>query len=372
MRFIVTCLMLFLSSAIAQAQNDYWVYFGTYTGKGSEGIYASQLDEKGKLTEPKLVAKVTSPSFLAIHPSRNYLYAVSEVNTSEGKKGGGVTAYQINRSNGELTKINAQQTGGDHPCHVSIDPSGKCVMIANYSGGNIGSLPIKEDGSLGEMASLIQHTGKSVDKRRQEAPHAHSINPDAAGKYAFAADLGTDEIRGYTIDTTTAKLTPHHIVKVPAGGGPRHFTFHPNGKFAYTNNEMTSSVSCFTYDAATGTLTPLGNPVSTLPDDFKGNNSTAEIRCHASGKFLYVSNRGHNSIAQFNINSNGTITPARQTSTEGKTPRNFGLVGKFLLAANQDTSNVVVFEIDAETGKLVPTGSSVKVGNPVCVVGVRR
>lgn len=370
MRSLLYCLAMITSVSPTVADDPTFVYFGTYTGKGSEGIYVSTLDQQtGKLSEPVLAAKVMSPSFLAIHPTnRDFLYAVSEVQTSDGKKGGGVTAFKRDSKSGLLTKVNAQLTGGAHPCHVSIDPTGKCLMVANYSGGNVGSLPILADGSLGEMVSLHQHTGKSVDKQRQEGPHAHSINPDAAGKYAFAADLGTDEIRSYKIDPETAKLTPHQIVKVPAGGGPRHFTFHPSGKFAYTNNEMTSTVSCFTYDAATATLTLIGSPISTLPEAVK-DNSTAEIRAHRDGKFVYVSNRGHNSIAIFQVNDDGSLTAKGHVSTEGKTPRNFGLVGDFLLAANQDTNNVVVFRINKETGGLTPTGSSVKVGMPVCVIG---
>ncbi len=374
MHALLCCISLFTLPLMTWADEaDYtFVYFGTYTGKDSEGIYVSKLSNAtGKLSEPVLAARVTSPSFLAVHPRNpQFLYAVSEVQSSDGKKGGGVTAFQRDRKTGLLTKVNAQFTGGAHPCHLSVDPTGKCLMVANYSGGNVGSLPVKEDGSLGEMVSLHQHTGKSVNKQRQEGPHAHSINADASGKYAFAADLGTDEIRVYQIDASTAKLTPHQVVKVPAGGGPRHFTFHPNGKFAYTNNEMTSSVTCFTYDAATGTLTVLGAPISTLPADFKGNNSTAEIRAHRDGKFVYVSNRGHDSIALFQVNDDGSLIAKGHASTEGKTPRNFGLVGDFLLAANQDSNTVVVFRINKETGALTPTGSSVKVGMPVCVVGI--
>ncbi|HMO35101.1 MAG TPA: lactonase family protein [Gemmatales bacterium] len=361
------------SGVQAQAEEDRWVFFGTYTGQGSEGIYVSRLSgSDGKLTEPVLAAQVTSPSFLAIHPSGNFLYAVSEVQTSDGKKGGGVTAFQLDQKNGKLIKINDQWTGGAHPCHLSVDSSGKCLMVANYSGGNVASLPIHADGSLGEMASLHQHAGSSINKQRQEAPHAHSINPDKSGKYAFAADLGTDEIRGYAIDTTTAKLTPHEMVKVPAGGGPRHFTFHPSGQFAYTNNELTSTVSVFRYDPTRGVLTILGDPVSTLPADFRGNNTTAEIRCHSNGKVLYVSNRGHNSIAIFEIQADGALKLKGHVNTEGKTPRNYGLVGSYLLAANQDSDNVVVFRMDAETGALTPTGHSVQVSKPVCVVGTGR
>lgn len=370
LRLLSTFLLTLIAMPVAADDALPWVYFGTYTGRGSEGIYVSQLDTKtGQLSAPQLAAKVASPSFLAVHPGRKFLYAVSEVETTAGKKGGGVTAYQIDAATGKLTKINAQVSGGGAPCHVSVDPSGKVCLVANYSGGSVTSFPIHSDGSLGEAASFIKHEGKSVDKQRQEAPHAHSINCDLAGAFAFAADLGIDELRSYQIDATTGKITPFHITKTPPGGGPRHFAFHPNGKWAYTNLEMTSSVTALTYDGH-GKLT-VGQTLSTLPEPTPGN-STAETRVHPSGKFVYVSNRGHNSIACFAVKEDGSLEAKGHTSTGGKTPRNFGLLGDYLLAANQDSGNVVVFRIDAATGDLTPTGSEVKVSMPVCVVGVAK
>lgn len=346
------------------------IYFGTYTARGSEGIYVAELDSTGKLSEPRLAAKVANPSFLALHPNNQWLYAVNEVETTEGKKEGGVSAFRINESDGTLSKINSQLTGGGAPCHLSIDKTGKCVMVANYSGGSVNALPLKEDGSLGEASSFVQHSGKSIDKQRQEGPHAHSINVSPDNRFAFAADLGTDEIRIYQLDVAQAKLTPHQVVHTLAGGGPRHFAFHPNGRFAFANNEMTSSVTTYGYDATTGTLTKL-ETVSTLPGDFKGN-STAEVRVHPTGKFVYVSNRGHDSIAVFAVKENGTLEPLCHVGTGGKTPRNFNLCGNFLLAANQDTGNVVVFRIDEKTGSLTPTGLSIKVPMPVCVLPIPR
>jgi 6-phosphogluconolactonase len=343
------------------------VYFGTYTGRGSEGIYVAELDDTGKLSEPRVAAKITNPSFLAVHPNRQWLYAVSEIETTHGKNGGGVTAFLIDNATGALTKINSQVTGGGAPCYLSVDKKGKCVLVANYSGGSVNALPIKDDGSLGEPASFIQHTGKSINKQRQEGPHAHSINISADNRYAFAADLGTDEIRIYQLDANKAKLVPYQVVKTPAGGGPRHLSFHPQGHYAYVNNEMTSSVTAYRYDAANGMLTELAT-FSTIPSDFKSENSTAETKVAANGKFVYVSNRGHNSIAVFEINDDGTLTPKGHVSTQGKTPRNFNLIGNFLLAANQDSGSVVVFRIDPDTGSLTPTGSSVKVSMPVCIV----
>lgn len=351
------------------------IYFGTYSSRGSEGIYVAELDRAGKLSEPRLAAKVTNPSFLALHPNKQWLYAVSEVEATDGKKGGGVTAFRINTSNGTLSKINSQLTGGGTPCHLSLDRTGKCVMVANYSGGSVNALPIKEDGSLGEATSFVQHTGKSIDKQRQEAPHAHSINVSPDNRFALVADLGTDEIRIYRLEVAKARLTPHQTVRTPAGGGPRHLVFHPNGRHVYVNNEMTSSVTAYSYDEArfdaiTGMLKQL-DTVSTQPGEVKGN-STAEVKVHPSGKYLYVSNRGHDSIALFAVKENGKLEPLGHVSTGGKTPRNFNLCGDFLLVANQDTGNVVVFKIDDKTGGLTPTGCSINIPMPVCVLPIPR
>lgn len=367
---LTASISLFSRATLADDPTSQRIYFGTYTARGSEGIYVAELDSTGKLSEPRLAAKVANPSFLALHPNKQWLFAVSEVETTEGKKGGGVTAFRINDSDGTLSKINSQLTGGGAPCHLSLDKTGKCVMVANYSGGSVNALPIKVDGSLGEAASFIQHTGKSIDKARQEGPHAHSINVSPDNRFAFAADLGTDEIRIYQLDAANAKLSPYKVVNAPAGGGPRHFAFHPNGRFAFANNEMTSSVTRYGYEADSGTLRQL-ETVSTLPGEVKGN-STAEVKVHPTGKFVYVSNRGHDSIAIFAVKDTGTLEPLGHAGTGGKTPRNFNLCGNFLLAANQDTGNVVVFRIDEKTGSLTPTGSSIKVPMPVCVLPIPR
>lgn len=367
---LVSILTLAASVGHPAETNSQRVYFGTYTGQGSEGIYVADQDlATGKLSTPRLAAKVTNPSFLAVHPNRQYLYAVSEVDTTEGKKGGGVTAFKIDQATGALSKLNSQLSGGAGPCHLSVDRGGKCVLVANYSGGSVACLPIQPDGSLGAATSFIQHSGSSVDKSRQEGPHAHSINVDSGNRFTFAADLGLDEIRIYQLDAGKGVLTPHGLVKTPSGGGPRHFAFHPNGRFAYANNEMGSSVTVYGYDADKGTLTVI-DTVSTLPGEVPGN-STAETRVHPSGKFVYVSNRGHNSIAVFQVNEDGRLTAKGHVPTGGKTPRNFGLDSQFLLAANQDSNNVVVFRINQETGELTSSGFSVQVSMPVCVVIVR-
>ena len=349
------------------------VFFGTYTGKESKGIYTSVLDLKtGAITKPELAAEIRNPSFLAIHPRGTHLYAAGEIGDFQGGKGGAISAFAMEPATGKLTLLNQRSSVGSGPCHVSVDPTGKLVMAANYGGGSVVALRINADGSLAELAEsgFVQHTGSSVNKGRQEAPHAHSINPDRAGRFAFAADLGLDKILIYQIDAAagTLKANDPAFAATPAGGGPRHFAFHPTGRFAYVCNEMTSSVTAFSYDADKGALTEM-HTISTLPEPVKGN-STAEIQVHPSGRFVYCSNRGHDSLAIFSVDpQSGKLTAAGHQKTGGKTPRNFGIdpTGQFILAANQSTNDVFVFKVDAKTGQLTQTGDPVSVGSPVCV-----
>jgi 6-phosphogluconolactonase len=351
------------------------VYIGTYTRGASKGIYLAQLDTAtGKLDTPVLAAEAKNPSFLAIHPNRRFLYAVGELGNFEGKPAGAVGAFAFEES-GKLRPLNQQSSGGAGPCHLVVDPSGRNVLVANYSGGSVACLPIRDDGSLGPATSFIQHEGSSVDPRRQKGPHAHSINLDAAGRFAFVPDLGLDKVLIYRLDAAAGKLAPNAppFARLDPGAGPRHFAFHPNGRYAYVINEMASTVTAFSYDAARGALKPL-QTVSTLPGGFEGNNTTAEVVVHPSGRFLYGSNRGHDSIAVFSIDpATGKLAPLGHTSTRGRTPRNFNLdpTGTWLLAANQSTDNVAVFRVDARTGKLRPTGQSVTVGAPVCIEMLR-
>lgn len=348
------------------------VYIGTYTSGGSKGIYLSELDlASGALSPPALVGETPNPSFVSIHPSGRYLFAVNEVGNFQGQKSGSVTAFAVDPKSGRLTQLNQQSSHGDGPCFITVDRTGRNVLVANYGGGSIAALPVGADGRLGEATAAIQHQGSSVDKGRQEGPHAHSINLDKANRFAFAADLGLDKVLVYRFSPAKGTLTPNDppAASVPPGSGPRHFAFHPDGRYAYVINEMTSTVTAFSYDSKAGTLTSL-QTLSTLPEGFKGNNSTAEVQVHPSGKFVYGSNRGHNSIAIFRIDpKTGQLTPAGHQPTGGKTPRNFGIdpTGTFLLAANQDTGNVVVFRINPETGQLSPTGHSIEVPMAVCV-----
>lgn len=348
------------------------VYIGTYTRGQSQGIYVSRLDlDSGRLQPPELAAETANPSFVALHPGRPLLYAVGEMGSLEGKKTGAVSAFSVNRASGKLTLLNRQSSRGVGPCHVTVDPSGRNVLVANYGGGSVACLPIRPDGRLGEATSAIQHEGSSVDPRRQQGPHAHSINVDAAGRFAFVADLGLDKVLVYRLDAAAGKLTPNEPpgTRLPPGSGPRHFAFHPTGRFAYVINELSSTVTAFEYDARRGTLGTL-QTVSTLPEGFDGRNSTAEVQVHRSGRFLYGSNRGHDSIACFTIDAaTGKLTAIDYESTQGRTPRNFGIdpTGRYLLAANQSTDNVVVFRIDHQTGQLRPTGQPLAVPTPVCV-----
>jgi len=347
------------------------VYIGSYSPAEQEGIHCYELNsETGKLTKLSGTRGVKNPSFLAIHPNKRYLYAVSEVADTGGKPTGAVSAFAIDPKSGGLKPLNWQSSGGGGPCYLVVDRRGGAVLVANYGGGSVESIPIGKEGRLNKPASFIQHKGSSVNPARQKGPHAHSINVDPSNRFAVAADLGLDKVLIYRFDSSTGKLKPNDpaFAKVEPGGGPRHFAFHPTGRFGYTNNEITSSVTAFDFDAKAGKLTPL-QTISTLPKPHKGN-STAEVQVHPSGKFLYCSNRGHDSIAMFRIDQKtGKLTAIGHESTQGRTPRNFGIdpAGKFLLAANQSTNNIVVFRIDGRSGKLKATGHSVKVPRPVCV-----
>jgi 6-phosphogluconolactonase len=358
------------------------VYVGTYTGGDSEGIYLLDLDlNDGELTSRGLVAKTDNPSFLAAHPDGNLLYAVNEVGQIDGKDSGGVSAFKIDPESGKLLLLNQQLSLGGAPCYLIVDRSGKHVLVANYGGGSVASLPIGKDGRLGMATSFIQHSGSSLNPDRQEGPHAHSINVDPANRFALAADLGLDEVIVYRFDPETGTLSenePAHAT-VAAGAGPRHLAFSPDGRFAYVVNEMHLTVTAFSYNAEQGSLTEVQS-ISTLPDSatatadpasaHPAGYSTAEIQVHPTGRFLYVSNRGHNTIAVFAVDrETGKLTSIGYEPTQGRNPRNFAIdpTGQYLLAANQNSNTVVVFRIDQESGTLVATGMEASVPRPVCL-----
>jgi 6-phosphogluconolactonase len=351
-----------------------WVYVGTYTkGTKSKGIYRLDLDmATGKLSGGEAAGTTVNPSFLAIHPNHQFLYAVGEIDNFKGKKSGGVSAFALDAKTGNLTLLNQQTSSGAGPCHLSVDKTGKNVLVANYDGGSISVLPIVADGKLGEPTAVIQHKGSSgVVKGRQDGPHAHSINLDAANRFAIVADLGLDKVFVYKFDAAKGTLTPNDppAMATAPGAGPRHFAFQPDGKKAYVINELDSTLTALSYDADKGILTKTQS-LSTLPGPVKGS-STAEVVVHPSGKFVYGSNRGDDSIAIFTVDAKtGNLTAAGYLKDPLiKTPRNFAVdpSGKYLVAAGQSSGKVAVFAIDQKSGALTPTGSVVDVPAPVCI-----
>jgi 6-phosphogluconolactonase len=365
---------LLFGAGASGAERAYLAYTGTYTaGKNSKGIYVFRFDAAtGKLTPLGLAAESNSPSFLAIHPNHHFLYAAIEVGDFNGQKSGAVAAYSIDRNTGKLTFLNQVSSHGAGPCHVMVDKTGKNVFVANYDGGSIAVLRIGADGKLGEASAAIQHHGSSVNKERQEGPHSHCIQPSPDNRFALVADLGLDEVLVYRFDPTKGTLTPNDppFGKTPPGAGPRHFAFSPNGRFVYVINEIQCTASTFEYDAKRGAL-QLKDTISTLPEGYKVTNddSTAELRIHPSGKFVYGSNRGHDSIAVFAVDpASGTLKPVERVSTQGKTPRGFNIdpTGAYLIAANQDSDSLVVFQIDQNTGKLT-AGQKIEAYAPVDV-----
>jgi len=362
----VVCSFAALSTASAESLP---VYFGTYTSgrSSSKGIYRSTLDlETGKLSAPILAAETKNPSFIEIHPNGRFLYAVGE---SGGT--GSVSAFRIDRDAGALRFLNQQPSGGAGPCHVSIDHAGKNVLVANYRGGSASVIPIKADGRLAKPTGFAQHQGSSVNPERQKEAHAHSINVSPDNRFAFVADLGIDKVMIYGLDVEKGTIAANNppFAKVKPGAGPRHFVLHPSGKFAYVINELDCTITAFAYEPTWGALTQI-QTVTTLPRRFDGSNTCAEVRVHPSGKFLYGSNRGHDSIAVYRVDlAKGTLTFVEHETADIKTPRNFNIdpTGKFCLVANQGSDSVVVFRIDPETGALKPTGHRVSIGRPVCV-----
>jgi 6-phosphogluconolactonase len=371
---LLVALGLCLTAAIGaeEAPRKLLVYVGTYTeGTKSKGIYRMELDlATGKLSEPVVAGKAVNPSFLAIHPSGKFLYAVDEIDRFGTKKGtGAVSAFALDGKTGDLALLNQEPSLGAHPCHLVTDRAGKHVLVANYTGGNATVLAIEEDGKLGKVTGHVQHEGKGVNPSRQEKPHAHSINLDSNNRFGFVADLGIDKVMIYRYEKGQLRANDPPSVKVEPGAGPRHFAFHPSGKFAYVINELDSTVTALAYDSDRGALTPI-QTISTLPAGYKGRTTTAEVVVHPSGKFLYGSNRGHDSIAMFTIDTKtGKLTATGHQGKGIKTPRNFAVepAGKFCLVANQDGDSVLVFRVDASTGKLESTDSKVEVPKPVCL-----
>lgn len=382
--------VLFASTACFAASKNYLLFVGTYTNTGSKGIYAYRYDaESGKVTPLGLAAETASPSFLAVAPGREFLYAVNEIHDYKGEASGGLTAFAIDRKTGKLRELNHVSSHGADPCHISLDRSGKYVLVANYTGGNVAAFPLSADGRVGEASSVVQDEGTLGPKKdRQEKAHAHWIEASARNRFAYVADLGLDRVLIYKFDASkgvlsrgeaspgdTGSLTAKDFFSatLAPGSGPRHVAFSADGNFMYVLGELDSSVTVFVNDAKETYRSV--QKISALPAEFSGQNDAAEIAIHPSGKFLYTSNRGDDSIAVFAIDrASGKLTFVERVPSGGKTPRNFAIdrTGKHLLAANEESGNIVEFQIDSATGKLTPAGEVAKVASPVCLVFVQE
>jgi 6-phosphogluconolactonase len=368
---LALCALSLVANAREAARQKYLFYVGTYTDHGSKGIYAYRFDSAtGESTSLGLAAESTAPSFLAIAPSGRFLYAVNELSQFNGQPTGAVSAFAIQPKTAKLTLLNQVPSRGEGPAHIALDRSGKYALVSNYDRGSIAVFPLLRDGRLGEATAFVQHKGSSVNKERQEGPHAHAAVFSPDNRFVIVADLGLDQLLVYRFDAARGTLgNDPQIVRAVPGAGPRHLAFDATGQHLYVINEMQSSVVAYAYDAANGALGEL-QIVSALPDGFPRTGEAAEIEMHSSGKFLFASNRGDDSIAVFAINpKDGTLTPVEIDSTGGKTPRNFVLdpTGAWLLAANQESDDIVVFRVDPGTGHLTRSGPELHVPSPVCV-----
>lgn len=355
----------------AKRSGELLLYVGTYTTGKSEGIYLYRLNlASGELKHVATTPGVVNPSFLALAPSRRYLYAVNEVGDFAGKKSGAVSAFAVDQNTGELRLLNQQASLGADPCYVDVAAGGKFVLVANYTGGNVTILPVGADGRLGLATDMKQARGSSINRERQEGPHAHCIVLDPPNRFAYSCDLGTDKIMIFRFDNQSGRLLPAEPrwVQVKPGMGPRHLAFHPSGKYVFVLNELSSTVTAFARDPEKGSLQEL-QTLTALPQNFTGTNTGADIHVSPDGRFLYCSNRGHDSVAIFSIDRRGGLSTIGHESTRGMTPRNFAIdpSGAFLLVANQKSDNIVVFRLDQKTGRLSSTGQTAEVPSPVCL-----
>jgi len=367
-KFVLQIVSLLLAGALAAfpaVAADMYVFFGTHTSGPGKGFSVSHFDtDTGKLTPAKFVTEAVQPAFFVIHPDNKHLYACNS------GRPGAVSAYEIDPKTGGLKLLNTKPTGGDDPSYISLDKTGRYVLDANYQGGNIAAFAIQPDGSLGDRTAFVQHTGSGVNPQRQSHAFAHSIIADPSNRFVLVADLGLDKVFVYRFSEKDGSLMPNDppFVTVKPGSGARHVKFHPNGKWVYVITEMASTVIGFNWDSAKGGLTEFQN-ISALPENFKGTNACAELEIHPNGKFLYGSNRGHDSIAVFSIDpETGKLKLIENVSTQGKTPRNFAfdLTGKWIVCTNHGSNNAVVFRVDGNTGRLTLTGQPVAVPYPFC------
>lgn len=369
MKFILSCLFAMVFLGMPAVAKKHILYVGTYTKSVGDGIFVYSFnDQSGKLVNLKTPAVGNNPSFLTISANKKYLYAVGEVDNLDDQQSGGVSSFKIEKK-GRLTLVNQVLTHGANPCHVSLSPDGKMLVASNYSGENISLFKVLPDGNLSEMIQRIQHEGKGPFKGRQDEPHAHSAQFNATGKFLFAADLGIDELKIYEVGTGDAPLRSgsQPYVKMAPGSGPRHFDFSPEGHFIYVINELNSTITVL---MKYGGVWKQIQTIKTLPKDFKGESWCADIHLSADGRFVYGSNRGHNSIAVFKRDAtNGRLEMIQTIPVEGNWPRNFTLdpTGRFLLVANQKSNDITVFKVDEPSGKLSFTGIKVPNESPVCL-----
>lgn len=367
MRNIVSWIFLFATLlAKGNSQTHYLVYTGGFSDADSQGIYAFSFDAAtGKLKPLGLAAAAKSPTYFAVHPNGRLLYAV--VNRLDAA--GGVSSYEIDHRTGKLKLLNTVSARGPNTCYVSVSHSGKYVLAANYASGSVASYPVLADGRLGEATGFSQHHGSSVDPDRQSGPHGHSINASPDDRFAIAADLGIDQLLVYRLEGGALIPNDPPFTKVASGSGPRHFVFHPSGRIAYVIEELSSSMTVFDYDAERGVLREV-QTISLLPSEYTGSNASADVQVHPSGRFVYGSNRGDDTIAVFAVDrDSGKLTFVNRAKSHGKTPRIFAIdpTGQFLIAANEDSSTLVVFRIDQKSGRLTATGEQAAAPKPTCV-----
>jgi 6-phosphogluconolactonase len=347
------------------------VLISAFAGGEEGAIHAFRLDpETGRLTFVHRTTDAEHPFFMAVSPNRRFLYSIHAA-TFGGEEHEQVAAYEIEAPSGRLKLLNRQSARGSASCYLEVDATGKTVLVANYSTGSVAALPVREDGSLGEAASFVQHAGASVDPARQTGPFAHCIIVSPDNRFAYAADLGLDKILSYRLDADAAKLSPNEqpFVRTPPGAGPRHLAFHPNGKHLYAINELKNSVTLFDYLAESGMLIER-QTISTLPEDFDGKSYCADVKITPDGRFLYGTNRGHDSIAAYAIGAGGRLALLGIEPSLGKGPQNLAITpnGRLLLCANMPGDNVSVFRIDPQTGGLKPVGEPVSMPKPSCIM----
>lgn len=368
---LVFALLILASSAALTQPKKELLYVGTYSIRNSQGIYVFEFNRaKNTLQLVQTISTVNSPNFLALAPDGKHLYSINHGSVAGHDKSGSASSFNINPKTGKLTLLNQVPSYGLGPCHIALDKKGEWAFISNYLEGNLVVLPVLQDGSLGSASDSKKYYGNSVNKFRQDQPHIHSATVSADNRFVYVADLGTDKIYTYALDAQNGRLISTDFdVSLTPGAGPRHLTLHPNGQLLYCAEELTSTVGILQRDVASGALKVLQDTVASLPPMFKEPNTSADIHTDPKGKFLYMSNRGHDALTLYYVQSSGKLTLGGYFKTMGKTPRNFIIdpTGKFLLVANQDGDNIVIFRINPQTGKLTYTGQQVKVPSPVCL-----